>query len=150
MNLQSRGVQLAEHIYLNGEKVSVDDQRASPYVEAEIKRQRQARQKAEGMRLELLTPEAASLLFGITLTAVGMARRNGNIYAPFVLDLSGRELHLISLESAMEYWYDKRRDDFDVALAEMRRNGHVMGFGWLGYNILHVRPVTRLDDVEAV
>lgn len=141
---------MAEYIYINGEKVSADAPLASPYVEAEKKRQREARRNAEERHLELLTPETASVLFGITLTAVGMARRNGNIYAPFVLDLSGRELHLINLESAMAYWHNKKRPDFDAVLADMRQNGHVMGFGSLGYNILHVRPIARLDEVETV
>jgi hypothetical protein len=139
-----------DRLLLNGEWVSADDPRATHYVEAEFKRQRKAKEDAKKLGFEVLTPQAATTLFNISASAVRQARLGGHVYTTFTVDLTGRPLHLLHLQSAIEYWEDKKRDDFADALDNMRKNGHVLGVSGIGYNVLHDKPIVRLNDVETV
>ena len=139
-----------DRLFLNGEWVSADDPRATPYVEAEFKRQRKAKEDAKRWGWEVLTPQAATALFGISASAVRQARLSGHVDCRFTVDLTGRPLHLLDLQSAIEYWRDKKRDDFADVLEDMRENGHVLGVNGIGYNVLHDKPIVRLNDVETV
>ncbi len=135
---------------LNGDWVSSADPRATPYLEAEFKRQRKAKEDAKKWGFEVLTPQAATALFRLSASAVRQARLGGHVYTTFTVDLTGRPLHLLNLESAIEYWGDKKRDDFADVLEDMRENGHVLGVNGIGYNVLHDKPIVRLNDVETV
>ena len=137
-------------LYLNGEWVSADDPRAAPWVEAELSRQRKAKEDAKKWGCEVLTPQAATALFGVSASAVRQARLGGHVYCRFTVDLTGRPLHLLHLQSAIEYWGEKKRDDFADVLEDMRENGHVLGVNGIGYNVLHDKPIVRLNDVETV
>ena len=68
----------------------------------------------------------------------------------FTVDLTGRPLHLLKLQSAIEYWQDKKQDDFDDMLEDMRGNGHILSVGGICYNVLHDKPTVRMDEIETV
>ena len=139
-----------DRLLLNGEWVSADDPRATPWVEAEFKRQRKAKEDAKKLGFEVLTPQAATALFGISASAVRQARLGGHVYCRFIVDLTGRPLHLLHLQSAIDYWGDKKGDDFADVLDDMREDGHILGVNGIGYNVLHDKPIVRLNDVEPV
>ena len=54
------------------------------------------------------------------------------------------------MASAIDYWQDKKRADFDTMLEDMRENGHPMGVGSSVYNVLHVKPIVRMDDADVI
>ena len=140
---------MVEGMYLHGERISADDPRATPLIEEELERQRRAKEEAKTWGLEVLTPQAAMSLFGISASAVRQARLGGHVNCQFRFDLTERPLYLIHLGSAVEYWQDKKRDDFDEVLEEMRENGHILGYGQIGYNVLHVKPIVRFNELGA-
>ena len=136
--------------YINGECVSNADHRANSFVEAEISRQRKAKEEAKELGFEVLTPQAATVLFGISASAVRQARLGEHVYTSFIVNLTGRPLHLVQLRSSIEYWQDKKRDDFDDMLEDMRGNGHILSIGGIAYNVLHDKPIVRMDEIETV
>lgn len=94
----------------------------------------------ENIEGELLTPGAAAYLFGITESAVRAARLRGDVQAPVVMGITGKDIHLIDARSALGYWGSSRPpniDDFD----RMRRNATAMTVEAQTYYILHTRPV---------
>ena len=119
--------------------------------EIEQKGQREAQEQAKEHGFELLTPQAAMHLFGISAPAVRQARIGRRVHAPFTLDIGSHAVHLLDLASATEYWRSKKRPDFDEILEDMRDTGHILGVSGIGYNVLHVKPIIRWeDDVDGV
>ena len=76
---------------------------------------------------EVLTPLAASVLFGKSGEAVRRATAEGVVTSPCTLRFSDRPIRLIDLESAIAYWHRSPRPEYSgplrAALKEMRLNG---------------------------
>ena len=53
---------------------------------------------------EVLTPLAATVLFGISNAAVRAARLQGKVKPELTLSITAKDVHLINLESALRYW----------------------------------------------
>lgn len=137
---------MIQGMYLNGEWVSADDPRAKPWIDAEKARVKAAKQRAREFGWELLTPLSVTDLFGVTASAVRQARLNGYVYAPFKFNVTDKDLHLLDLGSAVEYWDARKPVDFDAKLEKMRENGITLGVNNVCYNVLHTRPLTSMDD----
>ena len=137
------------YMRIDGEWVSADDPLAALFMAAEARRAWEAKELAEASGFEVLTPAAAVELFEVTPGDVRTARIRGNVAVSFTLELTGKPLHLVNLQSAVEYWGQKKRPTFDTALATMRRAGTLVGVNWIAYDLLHDRPLVRLEDVVA-
>ena len=66
-----------------------------------------AEARARGM--ELLTPNGAATLFGVTDAAVRQARLRMRVASPFILEVSGRPAYLLTLESAVAHWQERHQ-----------------------------------------
>ena len=53
---------------------------------------------------EVLTPLAASYLFGRSAEAVRTAARKGHVASPFSFWFNGKEMRMLDLNSALDYW----------------------------------------------
>ena len=136
-------------MWVNGRWVSADSPEAAPFMEKEYERIRQAKEAAKEWGLEYITEDAAAALFGITNAAVRQARRKGLVefFATHAVS-DGPPIHLLTLSSALKYWA-KGGANYDAALDEMRGNGLTLGNGEAVYNILHARPLFRVEDALA-
>ena len=94
-----------------------------------------AEARARGM--ELLTPNGAAALFGISDAAVRQARLRMRVDSPFTLDVSGRPADLLTLGSAVAYWREPPADTLDL----MRENGLLITISGKTFNVLHTRPM---------
>ena len=131
---------------VNGRRVNADSPEAAAFMEKEYERIHQAKEAAKEWRLEYITEDAAAALFGITNAAVRQARRKGLVEFFETHAVSdGPPIHLLTLSSALKYWA-KGGANYDAALDEMRVNGLTLGKGRRVYNILHVRPLFRVED----
>ena len=92
---------------------------------------------------ELLTPKAATVLFGVSDAAVRIARLRGHVATQLSIAASDREVQLLHLESALRYWRPPR--GMQKTLAEMRRNGTMVSVGHEFYNILHTEKVLKAN-----
>ena len=54
--------------------------------------------------IDVLTPLAASYLFGRSAEAVRTAARKGHVKSPFSFWFDGKEIRMLDLESARAYW----------------------------------------------
>ena len=138
---------MLDGMFLNGKWVSADHPGAARYMEVERKRQFDAKQGTREWKLEVLTSAAAEYLFGVSGSAVQHARLKGRIHSPVTLDVTGKPVNLIDLESAIEYWQSKKRLDFEDVLEDMRENGHLLAVRNTTYNVLHTRPFARFNDI---
>ena len=77
---------------------------ARAYLETEKRRVEAEKEKARRFGFELLTPLAAVTLVGISDAAVRTARLKGRVHAPFTMSVAGKDVHLLHLRSAIEYW----------------------------------------------
>ena len=141
---------MINRMWLNGRWVSNDHPDAAPFVESELERQREAKERAKVGGFELLTPQATMSLFNLTGSAVRQARLGGHVHARVILEVSDSPVYLLDLQSAMDYWRSRRRPDFCHVLDDMRKHGHLLGVGPAVYNVLHVKPIIRIEDTEAV
>ena len=94
----------------------------------------------EESQWELMTPGAAAYLFGISEAAVRAARLRGDVRAPVVMGITGKDVYLLEVQSALDYWGDSRQPDLDE-LERMRRNKLEMSADDDVYHLLHTRPV---------
>ena len=116
------------------------------YIAAEQARNHAAKEQAREMNLELLTPLAASALFEKSPEAVRKAVRNGHVFVRFNLRATEKNVDLIRLDSAIDYWGTQNSHDFEMRLNEMRDNGLTLSVDGLGYNVLHPTPLLTLRD----
>ena len=101
-----------------------------------------ARARAEHMGLEVLTPQTAAQLFGVGLTAVRAARLGGHVNVAFSLNIGGRAVHMLGLNSARRYWSAQGKTPSEEEIDAMRDNSTVLGMG---------RPLPgRMDDTPAI
>ena len=135
-----------EKVWINGQLYPANLADTKPYVAAELKRQRKFKRDAKELGFEVITPEAAMSLFGISAPAVRQARLGGHVDVAFTLDVTGKAVHVLKLQSAAHYWHSKKRPEFDDELERMREAGHMMGVRGLPYLILHVRPIFNWSD----
>ena len=99
---------------------------------------------------EVLTPLAATTLFGISNAAVRTARLSGKVRAELTISVTAKDVHLINLNSALHYW--RLREDMRDTLARMRRDGATVSVGSDFYNVLHADEVVKPfqpDSTEA-
>lgn len=89
---------------------------------------------------KLLTPGAAARLFRISESAVRAARLRGNVASPVVMGITGRAVHLLDMQSALEFWGESKSPDPDE-LDRMKQNGIRMDVGQGVIHILHSHPV---------
>ena len=98
-----------------------------------------SRRKAEARAwcMELLTPNGAATLFGISDAAVRQARLRMRVDSPFTLEVGGRPADLLTLGSAVAYWREAPADTLDL----MRENGLLITICGNTFNVLHTRPM---------
>ena len=118
------------------------------YYERELERQAKAKETAKADGFEAITPQGAMTLFGISDASIRRARLERHVTTKFTLAVSGKSVHLLDLQSAVAYWAGKRRLDFDEVLDKMRREGQVIGLNGIAFNVLHVEPIIKWEDVE--
>ena len=115
--------------------------------EDEAARRQATKDRARQQSHEVLTPLAAKRLFGKSAEAVRKAVRNWHVEVGFDLWVTDKNVAMIRLHSAIDYWGEPDERTLD----EMRRNGLTISVDGLGYNILHPTPLTttRLrEDIE--
>lgn len=93
--------------------------------------------------IEVLTPPAASFLFRRSGEAVRTASRKGKVRTELVVDLEGRPVRLVTLESARQYWSTSRRPDYDQQLKEMRARATVLDLSGQHYLVLHPSQLVK-------
>ena len=93
---------------------------------------------------EVLTPKAATVLFGITNASVRAARLHGKVKPECTFSITAKRVHLINLQSALDYW--KLPEDMRETLARMRHCGTTAAVGSEFYNILHADEVVKLNE----
>ena len=127
---------------------------ARAYLETEKRRVEAEKEKARRFGFELLTPLAAVTLVGISDAAVRTARLKGRVHAPFTMSVAGKDVHLLHLRSAIEYWGGGRSQErLETTLNEMRDFGFNLwisnadGNGGIGYNILHPHPLVSANSL---
>ena len=90
---------------------------------------------------ELLTPQAASALFGVSLLAVHHAVSENLVCADFQVRITTTPLNLIRMDSAAQQWGLP-----DTHLADlMRDQGQVIGIEGQSCNILSLEPLVTLS-----
>ena len=77
--------------------------------------------------IDVLTPLAASYLFGRSGEAVRTAARKGHVASPFSFWFDGKEIRMLALNSALDYWgreaASRGSRDLEDELREMRSYG---------------------------
>ena len=92
---------------------------------------------------DVLTPLAASYLFGRSGEAVRTAARKGHVASPFSFWFDGKEIRMLDLKSALDYWgRDTAARGFknlEDELQQMRSYGEHVTVDIFGdtYRILH-------------
>ena len=92
---------------------------------------------------DVLSPIAASVLFGKSTEAVRRAISEGHVESPFALQFGSNVIRMIDLDSAKAYWMRSERpsylESWSSEVERMRRNGlTVYRSAALGrYRILH-------------
>ena len=89
---------------------------------------------------ELLTPLAIATLFGISASAIRVARKKGLI-SPYVkLSITGKTVDLILVQAALQYW-KKALADLEDKLTDYRKNGTTLAVDSEFFNILHSEKI---------
>ena len=89
----------------------------------------------------MLTPRAATTLFGISNAAVRTARLSGKVRPELTISITAKDVHLIDLNSALHYW--RLREGMQDTLDRMRRDGTTVSVGSDFYNVLHADEVVK-------
>ena len=100
---------------------------------------------------EVLTPQGAMGLFNLSESAVRKARlkwekavREGHLknvsVVRFVLTVTAKPVHMLSLDWALRQWGPLTPDD-EKRLREMRETPHIFGLYGKKYVILHPKPI---------
>ncbi len=136
-------------MFLNGKWVEGITPETKMFWERWDQQVKEAKAIAQEYGFEVLTPLAAVNLFNITPAAVRAARNTDKVHAPFALWITDREVELIDLQSALDYW--RRHVDppeLKDQLKNMRENGHTLAVDQTVYNVLHVRPLVSLSNAS--
>ena len=114
-----------------------------------ITRQRdELKRRAVEFGLEVVTPAAATALFGKSEPTVRGAAREGRIETEFTVHFSEKAVRLYSLASCIKCWGEPPA----ASLEFMRENGHVMyvsnadGMGGGSFLVLHPEPLVTLKE----
>ena len=105
-----------------------------------------AKLDAHNNNRELLTPQAACEVFGISVPTVHRAVAENLVCVQFQLRITTKPLDLIRLESAVHRW---GQPDPHL-LHHMRDHGQVLGIEGQSYNILNVNPLVTPVGSEAL
>ena len=109
---------------------------------------------------DVLTPLAASVLFGKSGEAVRRAVKEKQVKSPIALMFGAKPIHLIDLDSARRYWlrepWPSYRRNLEQQLTEMRCNGMTIDYSGAltRYRVLHPyaliewRLVDQLDEED--
>ena len=117
--------------------------------------------RAEQTGLEVLTPQAAAELFGVSLAAVRAARLGGHVKVSFTLNIGGRAVHMLQLSNARRYWREQGKTPSEGAIDAMRDNSTVLGMGGplagstddtpaIVYSVLSLTPLIEMQGEEHV
>ena len=93
---------------------------------------------------EVLTPLAATRLFGISNAAVRAARLQGKVKPELTVSITAKHVHLINLESALRYW--RLSEAMERTLSLMRSRGTPVAVGHQFYVILHAGEAIQPFD----
>ena len=85
-----------------------------------------ARALAEHLGCEVMTPQAAAKLFGISLAAVRAARLRGHVAVAFTLSIGGRPVHMLNLRRALRYWGENGKVPTESEIDALRDNSTVL------------------------
>ena len=97
--------------------------------------------------IDVLTPVAASVLFGRSDEAVRRAVAEGLVHSPIALQFGVQPIRLIDLESAKAYWMRSERPSymgpFAAEIRRMRSYGITFTDSWKidQYRVLHPFPL---------
>ena len=116
---------------------------ANPPPKNEQEREAAAKAEARAAGRELLTPKAASVLFGKAPVTVRRAVAGDYVLGMVRLNFTERPVFLIQLESAIQYW-GKPTDSW--LLEQMRDNGHTLGINGVGFNVLSLERLVSLNN----
>ena len=115
-----------------------------PRLAHDLARTAAAKTEAQERRRELLTPRATAKLFGKSAEAIRKANSKGHVRVVVDLWATEKNVGLIDLQSACDYWGQPDPSLVDV----MRENGHNLGVGGVVFNVLHSRPLATLRDPQ--
>ena len=93
---------------------------------------------------EVLTPLAATRLFGISPAAVRAARLQGKVKPELTVSITAKHAHLINLESALRYW--RLPEAMARTLTLKRSRGTPVAVGSQFYVILHAGEAIQPFD----
>lgn len=98
--------------------------------------------------IEVLTPIAASTLFGKSTEAVRRASREGRVRTRFELNFNGRDnIRCMDLESALHYWaedpWPAYRGTLAQNLKDLRDFGMLIEVSGDVYRVLHPWPLVH-------
>ena len=100
--------------------------------------------------VQVLTPLAASVLFGRSGEAVRRAAREGHVRTRLALAFTAKQVRLLDLRSAVRYWaedpWPSYREPLESALASMRRCGVTLRYAATDYEVLHPYPLAAMGD----
>lgn len=92
--------------------------------------------------VEVLTPFACSVLFGRSGEAVRRATREGFVKSRLVVAFTAKQVRLIDLQSALNYWGKPRTRQ----LKTMRKNMITLTVKGKRYEILHPLPLVASEE----
>ncbi len=90
--------------------------------------------------IEVLTPLGAAVLSGRTLGAVAKAVRERRVKAPVTLMFLGKEIRLVELASALQYWKAEKHVFHKRTLGELRQFSFAIEYDDFRYRVLHCMP----------
>ena len=93
---------------------------------------------------EVLTPLAATVLFGISNAAVRTARLQGKVKPELTASITAKDVHLINLQSALRYWH--LPEAMLQTLTLMRTHSTPVAVGSEFYVILHAGEAVKPFD----
>ena len=96
--------------------------------------------------IEVLTPFGAAVLSGRTQGAVTKAVRERRVKAPVTLMFLGKEVRLVELASAMDYWKAADHRFHERTVAELRHFSFVIEYDGWRYRVLHGMPPIFTDN----
>ena len=100
---------------------------------------------ADGV-IEVLTPFGAAVLSGRTQGAVAKAIRERRVKAPVTLTFLGKEVRLVELASALDYWRAADLSFHKQTLADLQRFSFIIEYDGFKYRVLHGMPPIFTDN----
>ena len=96
--------------------------------------------------IEVMTPFGATILSGRTQGAVTKAVRERRVKAPLTLMFLGKEVRLVELASALQYWNAGKLLFHERTLHELRHFSFAIEYAGFRYRVLHGTPPIFTDN----